>query len=409
MITQQLIATVIDYQKEHFLQKEVGILRDLLPHVPIASGFATIITGIRRCGKSTLLLQILKEKYQEALFLNFEDPRLAGMQSVDFVRMGNEIAERKIKVLFFDEIQIISGWEIFVHQLLNEDYQIFITGSNASLLSRELGTHLTGRHFSTELFPFSYSEFCRFKGIEKTSDSFAEYLRLGGMPDYLRTGISQYLNNLLDDILIRDIAVRHGVRDVNSLRQLAVYLLSNIGSPVSGNKLTGMFGIKASSTILDYLSYLQDAYLIESIPLFDYSLKKQVRNPKKIYATDLGIYQQNSISFSENKGHVLENAVFLHLRQQYKEIYYFQQKGECDFVATRRGQAEQLIQVCYDLNEMNLNREMEGLLEAMDFFNKKEGVIVTFNQTDIFQQENKTIRVIPAWKFMASLTDSSSH
>lgn len=154
MITQQLIATVVDHQKDHFLQKGIEIFRDLLSHVPIASGFATIIAGIRRCGKSTLLLQILKEKYQEALILNFEDPRLAGMESTDFIRLSNEVVQRKIKILFFDEIQIISGWEIFVHQLLNEEYQVFITGSNASLLSKELGTHLTGRHFSTELFPF---------------------------------------------------------------------------------------------------------------------------------------------------------------------------------------------------------------------------------------------------------------
>lgn len=400
MITQQLIATVIDHQKEHFLQKGIGILRDLLPHVPIASGFATIITGIRRCGKSTLLLQILKEKYQEALFLNFEDPRLAGMESTDFIRLGNEVAQRKTKVLFFDEIQIIAGWEIFVHQLLNEEYQVFITGSNASLLSKELGTHLTGRHFSAELFPFSYSEFCRYKDIKPDQESFTEYLHKGGMPDYLRTGIGQYLNNLLDDILIRDIAVRHGVKDVNSLRQLAVFLLSNIGNPISGNKLTGMFGIKATSTILDYLSFLQDAYLIECISMFDYSLKKQARNPKKIYVTDLGIYQQNSITFSENVGHILENAVFLHLRRDYKDVYYFQQTGECDFVVIKRGQAELLVQVCYGLNEMNVRRETEGLFEAMEFFKKTEGLIITLNQTDIFRKEDKEIRVIPAWEWM---------
>lgn len=400
MITQQLISTVLDYQREHFLQKETGITREALLSVPIASGFATIITGIRRCGKSTLLLQILKEKYQDALFLNFEDPRLAGMEASDLGRLSNEILRRGIKILFFDEIQVVKGWEIFVHQLLREDYQVFITGSNASLLSRELGTHLTGRHLSTELFPFSYPEFCKYKGKEKEEASFNEYLRQGGMPDYLRTGLGQYLNSLLDDILIRDIVVRHNIKDVNSLRQLCVFLLSNIGNPISANKLTGMFGIKSSSTLLDYFSYLQDAYLLELIPLFDYSLKKQVRNPKKVYAIDLGIYRQNSTLFSDNTGHTLENAVYLHLRQSTKEIYYFQQEGECDFVTIQHGKAEQLIQVCYELNEMNLHRETKGLFGAMRFFNQKEGVIVTQNQRDCFTEGEMTIKVVPAFEFM---------
>lgn len=400
MITQQLISTVIDYQREHFLQKEIGITRDALSSIPIASGFATIITGIRRCGKSTLLLQILKEKYQDALFLNFEDPRLAGMETSDLGRLSNEVIRRGIKVLFFDEIQVIEGWEIFVHQLLREDYQVFITSSNASLLSKELGTHLTGRHLSTELFPFSYSEFCKYKGTANNEASFSEYLKQGGMPDYLRTGLGQYLNSLLDDILIRDIVVRHNIKDVNSLRQLCVFLLSNIGNPISANKLTGMFGIKSSSTLLDYFSYLQDAYLLEFIPLFDYSLKKQVRNPKKVYAIDLGIYQQNSTLFSDNIGHTLENAIYLYLRQNTKEIYYFQQEGECDFVTIRQGKADQLIQVCYELNEMNLRRETEGLFSAMRFFNKKEGILITENQRDCFTEGEMTIKVLPAFEFM---------
>lgn len=178
------------------------------------------------------------------------------------------------------------------------------------------------------------------------------------------------------------------------------FLLSNIGNPISANKLAGMFGIKSSSTLLDYFSYLQDAYLLEFIPLFDYSLKKQVRNPKKVYAIDLGIYQQNSTLFSDNTGHTLENAVYLYLRQRTKEIYYFQQEGECDFVTIRRGKAEQLIQVCCELNEMNLRRETKGLFSAMSFFNKEEGIIVTQNQSDCFTEGEMTIKVVPAFEFM---------
>ncbi|MEX0596738.1 MAG: AAA family ATPase, partial [Candidatus Paceibacterota bacterium] len=163
MITQQTFAEVIDSQLPYYQKKDTGVAREILDEIPEATGFATIISGMRRCGKSTLQLQ-LKNKYfpKDGLFLNFEDPRLAGMETQDFERLYVEILKRKTKVLFFDEIQIIASWEIFVNQLLREEFRVFITGSNASLLSKEMGTHLTGRHFSKELFPFSYTEFLKY-------------------------------------------------------------------------------------------------------------------------------------------------------------------------------------------------------------------------------------------------------
>ncbi len=402
MVTQQVFKQVIDTQQQSFSEKKTGVEREILHNIPQATGFASIITGIRRCGKSTLQLQ-LKEAFfeNEGLFLNFEDPRLAGIETNDFERLYNEIVERKTKILFFDEIQIIKGWEIFVNQLLREEFLVYITGSNASLLSKELGTHLTGRHFSTELFPFSYKEFLKFTDLENNENSFKEYAQKGGMPDYLRTNYDKYLNDLLDDVLVRDIAIRYNIRDVNSLRQLAIYLLSNIGNLVSANKLKGMFGIKSTSTILDYFSYLQDAYLVEFVSLYDYSIKKQMRNPQKIYAIDLGIYHQNKIAFSPNEGHILENIVYLHLRRQEKEIYYFQGKGECDFVVTKQGTPTELYQVCTEINSLNLNREVNGLFEAMEYFKKETGYIITQNQTDTFKKDNLTINTIPAWKFVS--------
>ncbi|MCE5205055.1 MAG: ATP-binding protein [Porphyromonadaceae bacterium] len=315
-----------------------------LTQITHADGFASIISGMRRCGKSTVQLQIQAKYFKDkGLFLHFEDPRLSNIESSDFERLYNEIQKRKTKILFFDEIQIVKGWEFFVNQLLREDFHLFITGSNATLLSKELGTHLTGRHFSNELFPFSYKEYLDYKNLTPNENSFSNYLQEGGMPDFLRTGEKKYLNDLLNDILIRDISVHHGIRDVNSLRQLAVYLLSNIGNLVSANSLSGMFGIKSGTTIMDYFSYLQDAYLVDFVPMFDYSVKKQIRNPQKIYATDLGIYHQNKITFSPNEGYLLENAVYLHLRRQGHEIYYFKNKGECDFITTHNGIPENLL------------------------------------------------------------------
>lgn len=400
MITQQLMASVIDSQRSTFLGKDKGIRREVFDSVSQAAGFASIITGIRRCGKSTLMMQILDKNKEDALFLNFEDPRLAGMDVSDFSRLDALMKQMGVHILFFDEIQVIKGWEIFIHQLLSEGYKIFITGSNASLLSKELGTHLTGRHLSTELFPFSYSEYLEYVKGERNELSIKDYLQKGGMPDYLRTGIDDLLNSLLDDILIRDIAIRHNIRDVRSLRRLCVLLMSNIGNPVSANKMLDLCGLKSTSTVLEYFSYLQDAYLLEFVPIFDYSLKKQIRNPKKVYATDLGVCHQNSIMFTENVGHILENAVYLHLRRKYKEIYYFQQEGECDFVAMHNGVASQLVQVCYDLNDMNIQRELSGLFNAMKYFKKLEGVIITMNQDDVFTEDGMTVKVLPAYKVL---------
>src|SRR5690606_25133704 len=288
MVRQEEIGLIIDSQQQTFLEQDTGFIRDALRAIPIADSFATIITGIRRCGKSTLLLQLLRRDYQDALYLNFDDIRLSGFDIGDFTRLHREIEKRGIKILFFDEIQIIEGWEKYINQLLREKYKVFITGSNASMLSVELGTHLTGRHLSMELFPFSYSEFIRFKALDNGEHALMEYLKTGGIPEYIKTGISSILNTLVDDILMRDIAIRHAMLDIASLRQLTTYLITNIGNLVSDNKLIDMFGIKSPATFLEYFSFLKDAYLIEVVPIFSHSLKVQARNPKKIYVMDTG-------------------------------------------------------------------------------------------------------------------------
>jgi Predicted ATPase (AAA+ superfamily) len=336
MIRQEEIAVVIDAQREKFLKQDSGFTRDALSEIPIADSFATIITGIRRCGKSTLLLQLLRLDYQDAIYLNFDDIRLSNFETGDFTRLHREIEKRATKVLFFDEIQIIEGWEKYINQLLREGYKVFITGSNASMPSVELGTHLTGRHLSMELFPFSYSEFIRFKKLNNEESAVADYLKAGGIPEYIKSGIPTVLNTLVDDILMRDIAVRHSIRDIVSLRQLTAYLITNIGDLVSANKLVGMFDIKSPATFLEYFSFLKDAYLLEFMPLFSHSLKVQARNPKKVYVMDMGLYTENSVSTSDNMGRRLENLIFLHLRRKYKQVFYYKDRGECDLWLWKR-------------------------------------------------------------------------
>lgn len=400
MIRQDEIALVIDSQKEIFMKQDPGFTRDALADIPIADSFATIITGIRRCGKSTLLLQLLRRDYQEALYLNFDDIRLSGFDVGDLTRLHQEIEKREIDVLFFDEIQGVKGWEKHINQLLREGYKVFLTGSNASMLSVELGTHLTGRHLSMELFPFSYSEFIRFKGSNNEEDSVMNYLKMGGIPEYIKSEMPIVLNMLVDNILMRDIAVRHSVRDVTSLRQLTAYLITNIGNLVSANKLVGMFGIKSPATFLEYFSFLKDAYLLEFVPIFSHSLKVQTRNPKKVYVMDMGLYSENSVSTSENMGRRFENLVFLHLRRKHKHIFYYKHKGECDFVTMEKNRVKEAIQVCFTINNENFDREYNGLLDAMQNLDLDEGKIITFKQKDRFEKEGKVLRLVPADEFL---------
>lgn len=396
MIRQEEISLVIDSQREVFLKQDSGFSRDALSQIPIVNSFATIITGIRRCGKSTLLLQLLRRDYQNAIYLNFDDIRLSGFETADFTRLHKEIERREIRVLFFDEVQVIENWEKFINQLLREGYKVFITGSNASMLSVELGTHLTGRHLSMELFPFSYSEFIRFKKLNNDENAVIDYLKTGGIPEYVKSDVSYVLNALVDDILMRDIAIRHSVRDVNSLRQLTAYLITNIGNLVSANKLSGMFDIKSPATFLEYFSFLKDAYLLDFIPMFSHSLKIQARNPKKVYVTDMGLYTENALSTSDNMGRRLENLVFLHLRIRYKHIFYYKDRGECDFIAIEKNTVKEAIQVCLTITNENFDREYNGLLEAVQNLGLKQGTIVTLNQSDTFEKDGIIIRMISA-------------
>lgn len=400
MLRQEEIARVIDSQQEYFQGKDQGLIRESLSKIPIVESYATIITGLRRCGKSTLLLQLMNQKNQNAIYLNFEDIRLIAFEPSDFPRLYSEIKQRAVQVIFFDEVQLIEKWEIFVNQLLREGFFVFVTGSNASLLSGELGTHLTGRHLSMELFPFSYQEFISFTSSAVSYESLEAYLKIGGIPEFVKSKNELIIAALLDDILVKDIAVRHGIRDIASLKQLALYLLSNLGVPTSANKLVGMFGIKSAVTILDFFSYFQNSYLMDFVPQFSYSLKAQNRNPKKVYALDLGLATAVSTSFSENNGRKLENLIYLHLRRKYNSIHYFIEKGECDFVVSEKGKITHAIQVCYQISDENFSREYKGLFQALDFFNLEIGWIVTANQRDRFEESGKTVELIPAFEFI---------
>ena len=400
MLLEQQIKEVYQYQKKYFEKISTGIQRRLLDDIDLTDSHVKIITGIRRSGKSTLLLQLL-EKVGDFNFLSFEDPRLAGFEVSDFFKLERIFqTNNKTGIYFFDEIQNIVGWEQFIRTLHDKKVKAIISGSNASLLSKELGTSLTGRQISYELFPFSYNEYLAQCNKKQGLTSFNQYLESGGFPEYLSAGKPEILTQLFNDLIYRDIVVRHGIRNANAVKELGVYLASNIGKEFSYNKLANTFDLGSVNTVRSYLSYFGDAYLFFTVPRFSYSLKNQTKNQKKIYGIDPGLMSNLSLSYSKDKGRILENTVFIDLKRRKKEVFYYRNKGECDFIVSKNRQIENAIQVCYELNQDNLKRELNGLLEAMDELKLNSGLILTMNQEDQFAENNKKIIVRPVWKWM---------
>lgn len=394
MITKKVLQQIIQSQKERLTKMDTGLQRKINGFSNLTS-HAFIVTGIRRCGKSTLLQQFIKSSVGKAVYLNFEDPRLAGFDLSDFNRL-HEIAEHEnVETYFFDEIQLVVNWESFVRFRLDEGYHIFITGSNATMLSKELGTKLTGRHLSHELFPFSFREYIDYFNIQASSDASLKYLTSGGFPEFIKTGIPEILMQNFNDIIIRDIAIRYNIKNITLLQQLAVWLVTNIGKRFTGNSLKKLFAIASSSSMMEYLTYFANAYLFFYLPKFSYSGKVQLVNPKKVYCIDNGFVHTNSTSFSGDQGRLLENLVFLHLRRKTDTIYYFAEKNECDFVVFEHKKFSAVYQVCWELNQDNMDRELNGLIEAMEFFHTEKGYIITFDQTENFDTGTKTIVAKP--------------
>jgi len=399
----------ISFSQEQTLERqEPGLKRLMLPELPDIQTHALIISGIRRSGKSTLLRQFVQGLKRPFFYLNFDDIRFASFTHEDFALVDMVLADSGARLIFFDEIQSADRWELYVRRKLDEGFQVAITGSNASLLSRELGSRLTGRHISKELFPFSYKEFCSFCRLDAGPESLSGYLEKGGFPEFLKTGNTEILAQLQSDILYRDIAVRYGIRDVASLRRLFVYLLSNSSQLCSPSRLTGVVGVKSPSTVLEYISHFEAAYLVQLLPSFAWSVKAQSIAPKKVYVTDTGLIKTGAFSFSQNHGALLENFVFNSLRRNANahgspdggQLFYFAGKngGECDFVV--RSQKEtRCVQVCWELAADNQDREINGLLDAMEFFGLKEGEILTYDTEDLILTGGKKITVTPAWKW----------
>ncbi|MGC4129023.1 MAG: ATP-binding protein [Bergeyella sp.] len=414
-MNKDLLKTVIAEQ-EYYFEQAKGSMKREFPEKFCQSSQIVIISGIRRCGKSTLLQQIRAKQTEKDYYLNFDDERLAGFNVEDFQMLTEVFYELfgEQKTYYFDEIQNIEQWERFVRRLHDMGNKVYVTGSNARMLSRELGTHLTGRYLSVELFPFSYKEFISFKNPDlleknrfKTSVKaeyialFHDYFQNGGFPAFIKTNDELVLKTLYENILYRDIMVRNNITNEKEIKLLVSYLAGNFARLSTNSELAEIIGVKNPTTVKKYIGFLADSYLVFQTSKYDYSLSKQILNPKKSYFIDNGMVRRVGFSFSDNLGHLLENLIFIELLRQGKEIYYHHKNNECDFVITEGKSVVSAIQVCYSFStEKTKKREISGLLDALNAYNLQSGLIITDDTEEELIIEDKTIHIIPAWKWL---------
>ncbi len=418
-ITKDLLASALKEQFESFQTRDLGVEREMLDQLKknVAAPQITVITGLRRVGKSTLLSQIANKYLKDGYyFVNFEDERLLNFQVQDFDVLHETLISLfgEKKTFLFDEIQNVPEWERFVRRLHDQGYKFIVTGSNASLLSQELGTRLTGRSIRVELFPFSFREFLLFKKVKipslkvLTTKQKGQLLKLtntyivsGGIPDALKYPELEIHKTLYDDILYRDIATRYKLENVKSLKELTFYLVSNISTLISFNKLKELLKLGSVNTVKSYIDYLENSWLFFIVNKYAYSVKEQQIAAKKIYGIDTGLIGSVGFSFSENKGKLMENVVYLQLRRKQQNIYYYKtaQDYEVDFFLPKENAFIQVSQY-FDSQEIR-ERELRAITAAVQ--EQKEvttHIVVTESEKQTLKREGLQIQVVPLYEWL---------
>lgn len=431
-----LQALILDFQE---LQLETGVPRRV--RVTPVPGKATVCIGVRRAGKSTYLFQRMQALLADGvpreniLYLNFFDDRLHGLRYEKpalileaYFALYPEKKGTETVHCFFDEIQTLPDWEPFVDRLMRtERCTVWITGSSAHMLSREIATQMRGRAVAWEMFPFSFREYLDFRGISAPErlgtkqrlllrKAFDDYWACGGFPE--ATGLESRLRvkvhqEYFNSVLYRDLVERHDVSHPRAVAELARRLVDNTGSLYTVNRLLtylrSLGHTVSKSTVSDYIDWFEDAYFLFTVRLFDASLARANANPKKIYCIDHALVTSVSSGILINAGHLLENLVFVALRRTTPEISYFRTRGgrEVDFIVHSRGQERRLIQVCDQLVQPETrDREINALAEAMVELGLDSGTIVTRDTEETIDHESGRIDVVSAWRFLLSLPDA---
>lgn len=418
-ITKNILASALKEQVESFQVRDLGVEREILGELKetIFAPQITVITGLRRVGKSTLLAQIANEYLKDGYyFVNFEDERLLNFQVKDFDLLHETLISMfgEKRTFLFDEIQNVPEWERFVRRLHDQGYKFIVTGSNASLLSQELGTRLTGRYLRVDLFPFSFREFLSYKEVKipdlkvLTTKQRGQLLRLtkdyivsGGIPDALKYPKLEIHKTLYDDVLYRDVATRYKLDNVKSLKELTFHLISNISTLISFNKLKELLKLGSVNTVKRYIDYLENSWLFFVVNKYAYSVKEQQIAAKKVYSIDTGLVGSVGFSFSENMGKLMENVVYLQLRRKRQDVYYYKtvQDYEVDFFLPRENA---FIQVSQHFDALETQeRELRAITAAV-LEQKKvtTHIVVTERDKQTIDREGLHIQVVPLYEWL---------
>lgn len=411
---------VIISQNKHWNQEYTNLYkRDVFQKLErnLQTKHIQVVQGIRRSGKSTLFKLLINHLSQtvdpeEILYMNLDDPfftpyRNDATKFYDIVQTAKKLTQKEIKYLFLDEVQNMKGWESYVKSVYDSELftKVFVTGSNSTLLEGELATLLTGRYLSVQVHPLSFKEILQINNIKSYRQQIEEqpkvlklvddmmlhgsFVEVYDHPEEFRRDI---LNIYYQTILLKDCVANHAIRDVKSFKELSFYLLSNITSLYSYISLGKAVGIHDRSA-KEYLSYLEESYLCTELKQFSFSLKEQQNAKKKIYFNDNG-FVSLSFKFSSNQGKLLENLVLTELIKGGYEVYFYNKNFECDFIAKKEDKTL-AIQVCYELNDKNRKRELNGLKKLP--FEVDEKVLITYNQA----QSIEDMKVISFWEFFA--------
>ncbi len=419
-MNEQLIKRVIADQAEELkIRKNIKLVeRDVFSYAKqfLNEKIIKVITGVRRCGKSTFCHQLLEG--QSYGYLNFDDERLMGLEANDLDQILENIlvAYPNAQYLLFDEIQNVYGWELFANRLMRQGYNIVLSGSNSKMLSRELATHLTGRSIQIELFPFSFREYLKLKNenydenqsnstkkIAKIRLLLNEYIEYGGFPEInILENKNKYLRELFDKIIFRDIVERYKIRDITTLKELGLTMINYFSYLFTYNKLSNSLQINSVNTVKEYLSYLEETYLICYLQNHSFKIKEEIRNPRKVYSIDTGLINALSTSISQNYGRKIENIVFLNEKRKENRINYFSDgKCEVDFLITNQKNEITLIQVAQDISdERTFKREIDSILKTVKNISAKKLLIINETKEEKFNIDGNQIEIIPLWKYL---------
>lgn len=382
----------------------------------LSSSLIKLITGPRRVGKSTQALLMLRDK--NFAYLNFDNYSLLDAWDANLVMRMLDDVYPGYEYILLDEVQNLDGWDLWVSELYRLGKNLVITGSNARMLSSEMATVLTGKYLQLEMLPFSLEEFFDWNKLDlhclnpedKTNSLVLadDYLRNGGYPEVVasRQMTRSYLDTLFDSIVWKDVAIRHNVRNVTDLNNLAMYLVSNFCNPVSANDLTTELGFSSVNTTRKYMDYLHEPYLFYYLSRYNNKLKLMKKAPRKVYVVDNGFVTSKAFSLSDNLGRLLENQVFIELvRRGYdveRTMFYYRSRNdkEVDFVLRKEAHIERLVQVCYDMsNPKTEKREVDSIVECAGELKCSNLVIVTNNDKRTIEKDGYKIDVVPITEF----------